>query len=91
MRASLLPPPVNIVTDTTNTKNCVTNVDHIPILLQGKLLPAKETDLCSGRVKKQLKARSKICCFAVVVYMIVILLTLFLVLVLLLVLCWCWR
>ena len=53
-------PPVNIVTDTTNTKNSVTNVDHLSILLQGKLLPAKETDHCSGRVKKQLKASPKL-------------------------------
>ena len=53
-------PPVNTVTDTTNTKNSVTNVDHLPILLQGKLLPAKKTDHCSGRVKKQLKASPKL-------------------------------
>ena len=83
---------MNTVTDTTNTKNSVTNVDHLPILLQGKLLPAKKTDYCSGRVKKQLKAQSKINCrFALVVYMIMILLTLLLVLMLVLVLCWCWR
>ena len=41
-------------------QNCVTNVDHLPILLKGKLLPAEETDPCSGRVKKQFKAQSKI-------------------------------